>query len=220
VQTVIVSDTRFYAESLGRALEARESIEVSGTAAGAREGLRVAEEQRPDVVLLDTSIADGVWAARQLAETRPQTKIVALAVPAAEDHVVALVQAGVLGYVTREQSLDDIVATIDSVVREQVACSPKTAALVLKQVRTLTAGRPTQPALTAREVEILDLIARGLSNKEIAYELHIEVPTVKNHVHNILEKLQVRRRTAAVAQARLWSRPRLAPAAAPEPSSP
>ena len=209
LRVFVVSDVRFYREGLGHVLGSTEYIVVLGSAGGTDEGLRLVAELKPDVVLLDTAMADGVWMAQRLADTTPDAKIVALAVPQAEEDLIALVEAGVLGYVTREQSLDELVAAIISVVREEAACSPMMRTLVVKRVRELAAEfRPGARAhLTRRQREILDLIAQGLSNKEIARELNIERATVKNHIHSILEKLQVQTRAAAVAQVRLWDGP-------------
>jgi two-component system nitrate/nitrite response regulator NarL len=209
IRVFVVSDVRFYREGLERVLASKGQLVVLGTAAGTSAGLQLVAELRPDVVLLDTTMAEAVWTAQQLAVTTPATKIVALAVPEAEGDLIALIEAGVLGYVTREQTLDEVVAAIISVAHEETACSPQVRTLVVKRVRSLASEfRPGVKArLTRREGEILDLIARGLSNKEIAHELNIERATVKNHVHNILEKLQVRTRAAAVAEVRLWGGP-------------
>jgi two-component system, NarL family, nitrate/nitrite response regulator NarL len=209
IRVFVVSDVRFYREGLGHVLASTESIVVLGSAGGTDEGLRLVAELRPDVILLDTAMGEGVWMAQRLADRTSDAKIVALAVPQAEEDLIALVEAGVLGYVTRDQSIDEVVAAIVSVVREEVACSPMMRTLVVKRVRALAAEfRPGVRAhLTKRQREILDLIAQGLSNKEIARELNIERATVKNHVHSILEKLQVQTRAAAVAQVRLWGDP-------------
>ena len=135
----------------------------------------------------------------------PRSKIVALAVPESVEELILLVEAGVLGYVTREESLDEVVAAITSVVLDQTVGSPKLRTLLIKRVRALAAEyRPPRAGetLTARERQVLDLVARGLTNKRIAAELQIEPATVKNHVHNILHKLGVASRAGAVAEAR------------------
>lgn len=209
IRVFVLSDVRFYREGLERVLAANEELAVLGTAAGTDEGLQVVAEIQPEVVLLDTAMADGVWMAHQLAQTAPGTKIVALAVPQAEEDLIALVEAGVLGYVTREQSVDEVVAAIVSAGREETACSPQLRTLVVKRIRSLVSERrpEVRVRLTRRQGEILDLIAHGLSNKEIAHELSIERATVKNHVHSILEKLHVQTRAAAVAEMRLWGGP-------------
>jgi DNA-binding NarL/FixJ family response regulator len=224
ISVFVVSDVRFYREGLCRVLASTDQIHVLGAVGGTDESLLRIAELRPDVVLVDTAMPAGAWVARRFADALPDTKIVALDVPPAEEDLIVLVEAGVLGYVTREQSLDEVVAAILSVVREEMVCSARTRTLVAKRVRALAAElRPphVQARLTARELEILHLIARGLSNKEIGRELRIERATVKNHVHNILDKLQVRTRMAAVAEMRLYagaasghSREGLAPVAA------
>jgi two-component system nitrate/nitrite response regulator NarL len=204
ISVFVFSDIRFYREGLAHVLATTGGIELLGTAAGSDDHLELVAALRPDVVLLDTAMADGAWLARRLADTLPETKIVALAVPRAEEELVLLFEAGVLGYVTREQSLDEVVAAIGSVVRDEMVCSPRMRTLVVRRVRALASEfrPPFQERLTTREREILDLIAAGFSNKEIAGELRIERSTVKNHVHNILEKLHVQTRMAAVAAAR------------------
>ncbi len=207
ISVFVVSDVRFYREGLCRVLASTDQIQVLGAAGGTDESLLRIAELRPDVVLVDTAMPAGAWIARRFADALPDTKIVALDVPPAEEDLIVLVEAGVLGYVTREQSLDEVVAAILSVVREEMVCSARMRTLVAKRVRALAAELrpPVQARLTARELEILDLIARGLSNKEIGRELRIERATVKTHVHNILDKLQVRTRMAAVAEMRLYA---------------
>ena len=209
IRVFVVSDVRFYREGLEHVLASTEQFAVLGNTAGADEALGRVAELQPDVVLLDTAMADGVWVAQQLAQATPGAKIVALAVPQEEEDLIALIEAGVLGYVTREQSLDEVVAAIISAGREEAACSPQLRTLVVKRMRSLASEfRPGARArLTRRQGEILDLIAQGLSNKEIAHELNIERATVKNHVHSILEKLHVQTRGAAVAEVRLWGGP-------------
>jgi two-component system, NarL family, nitrate/nitrite response regulator NarL len=207
VNVFVVSDVRFYREGLGHVLASTKDIVVLGTAPATAEALTLAGQLDPDVVLVDTAMVDGVWMAQQFAAAMPATKIIALAVPQAEEELIVLVEAGVLGYVTREQSLDEVTAAISSVVREEMVCSSKLRSLVAKRLQTLAADfrPPAHSRLTAREREILGLIAQGLSNKQIAGELRIEQSTVKNHVHNILDKLQVQTRMAAVAEMRLGS---------------
>src|SRR2546421_13075479 len=130
-----------------------------------------------------------------------------LSVREGEDHgdVLASAEAGAIAYVPREASLEDLVAVIECAVRGEAVCSPRVAGALLRRIAVLaTDGRSDRvPArLTKREREIMGLIDEGLSNKEIAKRLRIEVATVKNHVHNILEKLQVHRRGEAAARVR------------------
>ena len=118
---------------------------------------------------------------------------------------MACAEAGVAGFVTRDQSLADAVGVVESVTCGESACSPRTAAALLRRVAVLSGQRkPPEPpvGLTLRERQIAGLIARGRSNKEIARELSIEVSTVKNHVHHMLEKLGVAGRAEAAARVR------------------
>jgi two-component system, NarL family, nitrate/nitrite response regulator NarL len=204
ITVFVLSDVRFYREGLAEVLKATERIDIVGTGAARGDSLEAAVALDPDVVLLDTAMVDGIATAQLLARRMPRTKIVALAVPESEEELILLVDAGVLGYVTREESLSEVVAAIVSVVREQVVSSPKLRTLLVRRVRALASEMraPADVSLTTRERQILDLIAQGLTNKRIASELQIEPATVKNHVHNILHKLGVASRAAAVAELR------------------
>jgi DNA-binding NarL/FixJ family response regulator len=204
-RVLIVAHIRLYREGLAEMLQAEERIDVVGTAAGADEAVDALRREDPDVVLLDMAIPDNVWLVRALVAAVPGTKVVALAVPDVEREVLACAEAGVAGYVTREGSVEDLVAAVESVARGEMLCSPRMAATLLQRVATLALERSPagiEARLTGRELQILDLIDQGLSNKEIARRLTIELSTVKNHVHNILEKLNVTRRGEAAARAR------------------
>jgi two-component system nitrate/nitrite response regulator NarL len=205
IRVLIVAHIRLYREGLAQMLQEEPRIDVVGTAVGADEAVAALQRHQPDVVLLDMAIPDNVWLVRMLVATVPGTKVVALAVPEVEREVIACAEAGVAGYVTREGSVEDVVAAVESVARGEMLCSPRMAATLLQRVATLALERAPdsiEARLTRRELEILDLIDQGLSNKEIARRLTIELSTVKNHVHNILEKLNVNRRAEAAALAR------------------
>jgi DNA-binding NarL/FixJ family response regulator len=130
--------------------------------------------------------------------------VVALAITESEAGVLACAETGVAGYVTRDASMDEVVATLLAVARGELACPPAIAASLFRHVGTLSArrGEPAPDVLTPREREIVELIEQGLSNKEISRRLSIGLSTVKNHVHNLLEKLHVPRRGAAAARLR------------------
>ncbi len=154
-------------------------------------------EFRPDVVLLDASLIGTSNLPHQMLEIAPTLKIVAFAVSKIDRQAIECAEAGISGYVTRDGSADDIVAATHRAVRGELVCSPRVTALLFERVAVLSAGRnqlDQRSALTQREQEIVPLIERGLSNKEIARRLRVGTATVKNHVHNILEKLQIRRR--------------------------
>jgi two-component system nitrate/nitrite response regulator NarL len=196
IRVFVVAAVRLYRDGLAATLPRRDGIEIVGTAESWTEGAADALALKPDVVLLDMALADGSSAIWEIVHAAEGIKVIALAVPENEREVIAYAEAGVSGYVARDESLDDLVAAVESAARGQVTCSPRIAAALLRRVTALSSPSPTTPGtrLTRRETEIAALLDEGLSNKEIAQRLCIELPTVKNHVHNILEKLEVRSR--------------------------
>jgi len=201
----VLVHVRLYRDGIAQALDRDDRFRLVGAAGSlgdAHEQL-AALEHPPDLVLLDLGLPDGAGAARDLRSRSPAIGIVALAVNAADDEVLSLAEAGVAGLVSREATLAELLDAVAGAARDEVHTSPAVAAVLLRRVASLAGGRtPGASTLTRREREVLGLIDRGLSNKEIAGSLRIEVPTVKNHVHNILEKLHVVRRAEAVAVAR------------------
>ncbi|RYE42528.1 response regulator transcription factor [Rhodococcus wratislaviensis] len=196
---------RFYREGLAEVLGKLPDVAEVGTAAGGPDGLARVRHFAPHVVLLDMSLRDSSETARSLVRVVPEAKVVALGVPETETHVVACAEIGIEGYVSRDGSLDDLVASVRAVARGETVCSAQISAGLMRRIAVLAelghAARPL-PRLTARENEIVDLIALGLANREIARELGIELCTVKNHVHHILEKLGVRHRVEVLAYTR------------------
>jgi DNA-binding NarL/FixJ family response regulator len=190
VRALVASDIRLYREGLAAGL-AGSRVEVAGTAADAASTVELARSLAPDVVLVDLVMAGWEDAVRTVAGG---ARVVVLGVREVEDEVIACAEAGVAGYVTREASLEELTDVVEGVARGR-----------LRRVAE-TAGRrreaPSAERLTRREAEIVGLIDEGLSNKQIAGRLSIELATVKNHVHSILEKLQVERRAEAAARVR------------------
>ena len=199
---IIVSDTRLYREGLALSLARADSVVVVGVADTVASALTCIEEKNPDVALLDFAMHDALALPHAIATAQMKVKVVAFSVADTEDEVCACAEAGIAGYVARDGSREDLIAAVGNAVRGEVLCSPRVAASLFRRLAAhvqTTRQRPPEAALTGREQDIIALIDRGLSNKEIARQLKISLPTVKNHVHNILEKLQVRRRGAAVA---------------------
>ena len=202
IRLLIIDDTCLYRDGLAAVLGREAWVSATRTAADEHGALRHLSGFEPDVVLLNMATVDSAVILDAVVRTSPAVRVVALGVSEDEDEVIACAEAGVAGYLLRRQSLDDLVAVVQSVARGETLCTPRTAATLLRRIATLAAERrwPAEPArLTAREREILGLIDQGLSNKEIARRLCIEVRTVKNHVHNILDKLNVHRRGEAAA---------------------
>ena len=191
LRIVIVSDIRLYREGLSRVLSQLHDVGCVATCESATECLGLAHQFQPDIILLDMSAASSASSARLLSREFSSAKIVALAVPETEPRVLACVEAGVTGYVAREGSIDDLVTAIRHSARGEAICSPIIAAGLMRRVATLAHDKSLTSHLTAREVEIAQHIALGMSNRAIATRLGIEICTVKNHVHNILEKLGV-----------------------------
>jgi DNA-binding NarL/FixJ family response regulator len=200
-RVLLVADVSVHRDSLVEQLDREPGIQVVGATSDLAESVAEVWNLSPDLVLLDVAAEDRVPAIAALVAEIPDVRVVAFAVPETESDIIACAEAGVAACVTRESSFDELVATIERVGSGESLCSPQVAAILLRRVATLAAQRSGDPAatLTAREREILELIDEGLSNKQIAQRLCIELPTVKNHVHNLLEKLDVRSRHEAAA---------------------
>jgi two-component system nitrate/nitrite response regulator NarL len=205
IHVFIVDDTRLYREGLAHSLGRHGEIAIVGTAANREESLDRIRELQPDLVLVQMAMPESLATLRTIVDTSPSVRVVAIGVTESEREVIACAEAGISGYLLRDGSLHDLVATIQSVARGETLCSPRIAATLLRRLAALATERQSwkmQAHLTPRELEIVQCIDLGLSNKEIAQRLSIEVRTVKNHVHNILEKLQVHRRGEAAARMR------------------
>ena len=201
-RVVVVADVRLYREGLASNLTARPNLSVLGTAGNRDEALALSAAVRPDVVVIDMATRDALEVVRAIRSQDASIKVIAFAVDESDRDIVACAEAGVAGYLSCEGSMDDLVATIASCTRGELICSPRIAATLFQRVCCLASGgrESTEGSLlTGRERQIVSLIDGGLSNKEIAQRLNIEVPTVKNHVHNILEKLKVTTRAEAAA---------------------
>jgi DNA-binding NarL/FixJ family response regulator len=192
----ILSDVRLYRDGIALTLGRTNAVDILGAGAPPEAFARVAEVV-PDIVALDLSLHDGLSLPRRVREVVPGIKIVAFAVSGADQDLIACAEAGISAFVARDGSIEDLVRAMHQAMRGELICSPRLTALLFDRLAALSAGR-TNPlaahALTYREREIVPLVEQGLSNKEIARKLSLGTATVKNHVHNILEKLQVHRR--------------------------
>jgi two-component system nitrate/nitrite response regulator NarL len=204
VQVVIVVAVRLYREGLTHALGQSGSLDVLGAVSSVELATNLVSWASVDVVLLSTPVDQADREIRSLRRVAPGAKIVALAVPAGGNEAVRWAEAGAHGFITCDASLDELIVVVQSATRDEFPCSPRVAAALISHLgRRASAGaEPAMRDLTRRETQVADLLDVGLSNKEIARQLHIGLPTVKNHVHNILDKLQVQRRGEAVARRR------------------
>ncbi len=195
IRVLVVAEARTSREALAHCLRDDLRLNVLPAAsADAREWVREA-----DVALVDISGDEGRRLAGQLKRESPHIRVIAVGVPDCEADVLAWAEIGVDGYTTTDDSIDSLRAIVFSVLRGETLCTPRMAAALLRRVATLAAAQPSRrdEALTSRENQVAELLASGLSNKEIAQALSIEVATVKNHVHSILGKLDVQRRGQA-----------------------
>jgi two-component system nitrate/nitrite response regulator NarL len=206
MRVMVCSHIRLYRDGLAGFLNTIDGLVLVATTGNDERCVQAARSLLPDVVLLDAATPDGAATVLLLRRAAPGLRVIALAVPDDEAGLIALAEAGVAAYLTGEESLEDLRGVLAAVERGEARCSPRIAALLLGRLTALACDRESERAarvaLTPRELEIVELIAQGLSNKQIALSLRIEVATVKNHVHNILEKLGVDRRGKAVEQLR------------------
>jgi len=204
IRVMIVGDVRLYREGIAASLEHRADLDVVCTGPSSDAPRRLVDCD-PDVAVVDMASRDSTELIRRFSSATPHVRVVAFAIGETEHDILLCAEAGAAGYVASDGTLDDLVNTIRSVARGELLCSPRIAATLFRALRVQTPESGVDRlalTLTAREREIAPLIERGLSNKEIASQLHIEVATVKNHVHNLLEKLQVGSRGEAAAQLR------------------
>jgi two-component system NarL family response regulator len=188
-------------------LEDEPDIEVVGEAGEGLDAVERIVELTPDLVLMDVRMpgVSGIEATRRVREQVPSVKVAILTVSEDDDDLFAAVRAGATGYLLKEVSIEELPDAVRAVARGHSLISPSMASRLLVEFNALSRRVEEQagnaPRLSDRELEVLQLVARGLSNKEIATELVIAENTVKNHVRNILEKLQLRSRMEAAMYA-------------------
>ena len=201
----LLSGVRLYREGLLWSLVRQDVFDVLGASDLTREAVSEILALKPDAIILDMGTPDGFDVARLLGASLPGAKIIAFAVSEVDDMVLACAEAGVAGYVAPDGSEADLISAVKFALRGELYCSPRIAGLLFRRVGALSTRPATvlgSDGLTQRERQILGLVGEGMSNKEIGRALSISNATVKNHVHNILEKLQVQRRGEAAARIR------------------
>jgi DNA-binding NarL/FixJ family response regulator len=205
VTRILIADDHALLRSGLRALfESVEGIEIVGEARDGREAVKLAEQLQPDVVVMDIQMPemDGIEATRRLAVSAPATVVLVLTMHEDDESVFSAMRAGARGYLLKGAEQDEVIRAIAAVGRGEAIFGPAVASRILK---FFAAGpRPAEPfpQLTARETEILDLMASGLSNHEIAQRLFLSPKTVSNNVSLIFDKLQVADRSKAIVRAR------------------
>jgi DNA-binding NarL/FixJ family response regulator len=206
LRVLIVDDHDLFRTGLRNLLE-EQGVQVVGEAGSGNDAVRFVRELAPDVVVMDLNMPGmgGVDATRHISSIAPLTRVVMLTISEEDSDVMDAILAGACGYLLKDASIQDLIAGIESAARGESLISPAIAAKVLQRVRATS----TQPAiaqtirseLSDREIEVLKLIANGKDNAVIAAELHISPKTVKNHISNILMKLQIDNRIQAAVYA-------------------
>ena len=213
IRVLIVDDIPETRDHLTKLLGFESDVEVVGAAASGTQALQLAAELTPDVVLMDLTLPtpNGIETTQRVKRELPHTAIIVLAPNEDEDQLFEAIKAGAAAYVLKDIDPTDLIAIIRRVrsgeylINDKVFSKPAVASRVLKEFRELAVyGADAQPIfapLSPREVEILDNIAQGMTNKQVAYALGISEQTVKNHMSSILRKLSVNDRTQAVVYA-------------------
>ena len=204
VRIVLASEIQLYREGLAVRVAGEPGWELIASLDSLPDALRVAAESAADLVLFNVPPESGnLQALEEAVSSLPGARFVALDVGDV-DEAIAWVEVGVVGFLEQRDSFDELREVIDSVMRDELRCSPRMAGALLQRVRELSRLRWTGNVglLTTRELEILRMVGQGLSNPEIADRTQLRLPTVKNHVHHVLQKLQVPTREAAADVAR------------------
>lgn len=209
IRVLLVDDQALFREGLSTLLSVHPDLLIVGEAADGEEAISQARALQPDLVLMDLRMPrlDGVTATRRLREIRPSSRVIILTTFDDDEYVFDGLRAGAAGYLLKDVSSEKLVEAIRATARGESFLQPAIAAKLVAEFARLeeasvSKAQPLADPLSERELEILALVARGDSNKEIAAALFIAERTVKNHISNILSKLDVRDRTQAALKAR------------------
>lgn len=207
IRILLVDDQPLFRSAIATLIAEQPDMAVVGEAENGLEGVEKAHALNPDLVVMDVEmpVMNGVEAVRLIREQLPAIKVVMLTVSESDDHLLDAIRNGAHGYLLKDLRPEQLYDLLRSVMRNETPLSPAIAGRLVAEfrssqlVRTVSVKEPEGRALSRREIEILQLVADGLGNKEIGARLSITEGTVKNHVHNALEKLHLENRTQAAA---------------------
>ncbi len=204
LRILVVDDHDLFRKGIARLIDSQPDLEVVGEAQDGTDAFEKALALAPDVVLMDIEMPgwDGKEATRRIKAEKPGVQVVMLTVSDDEESLFAAVRAGASGYLLKNVKPEELFRRLRGVVHGEAAISPLLAAKILREFARLDQGAPMPQSidgLSARETEVLGLVAKGLTNREIGEQLHIAENTVKNHLRNILDKLHLNNRAQAAA---------------------
>jgi two-component system nitrate/nitrite response regulator NarL len=199
-RVVVASGVLLYREGLAASLARDGRLEVVARAAAA-DAMGAVAKLRPDAVLVDASLDDGRALARAIHAAYPAIRLIGFGISGGSSSIIACAEAGFSAFVDSDGTIAHLVGAVLGALRGELTCTPRLAAMLCDRLASLACERPAANAsLTPRERQVAALVVEGRSNKEIAIDLRIGPATVKNHVHNILDKLDVRRRAAIASR--------------------
>jgi len=202
-RVLIVDDQTLFRSGLARLLDGDDRVSVIGEAGDGVEAVQKVSTLKPDIVLMDLRMPnlDGIEATRKIVAEHPEVRVLILTTFEADNHVIQALKVGASGYILKDSQPDAIVSSILAVAAGERVMSGAVASRVLEMLTGTTTPKEFYDGLTAREIEILKMLASGMANKQIAYKLKISEKTVRNHVSNMYEKLQIYDRSQAVLYA-------------------